>query len=627
MKKITLLSVLGILSGVICIFHIVYYNYGLFEEIPHIEALMWYIFKLKIFENLFLGKLIILFLAFLAGLGYSANQKINMIKLIGAIIITMISFLVSHVLFSPGWGYIVFTTLAFVLFYMGCGLLGGYLSIFSNIESTSISSNFMQCTKLIENENSINIPTRFKFHGREYKGWINVVNPFRASIVLGLPGSGKSFVFYNNYIEQMIKKQYTMFLYDRKYPDLTIIVYNMLLKYSCNYKISPKQYVINFDDPEKTHRANPLNPKYLDDIIDAYEAAYMVMINLNKTWIQKQGDFFVESAIVFFTAIIWYLKLHDSGKFCTLPHAIELLMQPYQAVFEMLKTKEEIRNYLTPFINAMEGGAQDQLQGQIASAQIPLTRLSSPTIYWAMSGDDFTLDINNPEEPKIVCIGNNPDRENIYAAALSLYNTRIFKIINKPGRQKCGVLIDELPTIYIRGLDGLIATARSNEVAIFVGAQDLSQLTRDYGEKEAEVIFNTIGNVFAGQVRGKTAKIMSEGFGKAYIEKQSVTHSENNSNSVNVSTQLEDIIPASVISSLSQGSFVGQVADNFDQKINEKFFHAELVMNQNFIREMKNYKNIPILATVDDSSTMKELVYQNYKQIKEDIKDIISPYL
>ena len=204
--------------------------------------------------------------------------------------------------------------------------------------------------------------------------------------------------------------------------------------------------------------------------------------------VQKQGDFFVESPIILFASIIWYLKIYQNGKYCTFPHAIEFLNRRYEDIFPILTSYPELENYLSPFMDAWLGGAAEQLMGQIASAKIPLSRMISPQLYWVMSDSEFTLDINNPEEPKILCVGNNPDRQNIYGAALGLYNSRIVKLINKKGMLKSSVIIDELPTIYFKGLDNLIATARSNKVAVCLGFQDFSQLVRDYGDKEAKVV-------------------------------------------------------------------------------------------------------------------------------------------
>ena len=182
--------------------------------------------------------------------------------------------------------------------------------------------------------------------------------------------------------------------------------------------------------------------------------------------ISKQGDFFVESPIILLASIIWYLKIYKNGKYCTFPHAIEFLNRKYADIFPILTSYPELENYLSPFMDAWESSAVEQLQGQIASAKIPLSRMISPALYWVMTADDFTLDINNPEEPKVLVVGNNPDRQGIYGAALGLYNSRIVKLINKKKRLKSAVIIDELPTIYMRGLDNLIATARSNKVAV-----------------------------------------------------------------------------------------------------------------------------------------------------------------
>lgn len=492
------------------------------------------------------------------------------------------------------------------------------------------NESFQQETKLMENEYSVNLPTKFYYKGKWNNGWINIVNPFRATIVLGTPGSGKSYAIINNYIKQQIEKGFSMYIYDFKFDDLTTIAYNHLLKHHDKYKVQPKFYVINFDDPRKSHRCNPLNPDFMTDISDAYEAAYTIMLNLNRSWIQKQGDFFVESPIILLAAIIWYLKIYENGKYCTFPHAIELLNKKYSDVFTILTSYPDLENYLSPFMDAWQSGAQDQLQGQIASAKIPLSRMISPQLYWVMTGDDFSLDINNPKEPKILCVGNNPDRQNIYSAALGLYNSRIVKLINKKGQLKSSVIIDELPTIYFRGLDNLIATARSNKVAVCLGFQDYSQLIRDYGDKEAKVIQNTVGNIFSGQVVGETAKSLSERFGKVLQKRQSLTINRNDK-STSISTQLDSLIPASKISTLTQGIFVGSVSDNFDERIEQKIFHAEIVVdNEKIASETKDYQKIPeILSFINElgEDGMKKDIEANYKQIKRDIVLIIESEL
>lgn len=489
------------------------------------------------------------------------------------------------------------------------------------------NESFMQETRLMENEYSVNLPTRFYYKKRWNNGFVNIVNIFRACMVIGTPGSGKSYAIVNSYIRQLIAKGFAIYIYDYKFDDLSTIAYNSLLKNMDKYEVKPRFYVINFDDPCRSHRCNPINPEFMTDISDAYEASYTIMLNLNRTWIEKQGDFFVESPIILLAAIIWYLKIYKNGIYCTFPHAVELLNKPYSDLFTILTSYPELENYLSPFMDAWKGNAQDQLQGQIASAKIPLTRMISPQLYWVMTGNDFSLDINNPKEPKLLCVGNNPDRQNIYSAALGLYNSRIVKLINKKKQLKCAVIIDELPTIYFRGLDNLIATARSNKVGVLLGFQDFSQLTRDYGEKESKVIQNTVGNIFSGQVVGETAKTLSERFGKVLQQRQSVSINRQDV-STSINTQLDSLIPASKIANLSQGTFVGAVADNFDERIEQKIFHAEIVVDYTKISaEEKAYQKIPVINDFKDrngNDIMMQQIQRNYDQIKADAQAIIN---
>ena len=489
------------------------------------------------------------------------------------------------------------------------------------------NESFMQETRLMENEYSVNLPTRFYYKKRWNNGFVNIVNIFRACMVIGTPGSGKSYAIVNSYIRQLIAKGFAIYIYDYKFDDLSTIAYNSLLKNMDKYEVKPRFYVINFDDPRRSHRCNPINPEFMTDISDAYEASYTIMLNLNRTWIEKQGDFFVESPIILIAAIIWYLKIYKNGIYCTFPHAVELLNKPYSDLFTILTSYPELENYLSPFMDAWKGNAQDQLQGQIASAKIPLTRMISPQLYWVMTGNDFSLDINNPKEPKLLCVGNNPDRQNIYSAALGLYNSRIVKLINKKKQLKCAVIIDELPTIYFRGLDNLIATARSNKVGVLLGFQDFSQLTRDYGEKESKVIQNTVGNIFSGQVVGETAKTLSERFGKVLQQRQSVSINRQDV-STSINTQLDSLIPASKIANLSQGTFVGAVADNFDERIEQKIFHAEIVVDHTKISaEEKAYQKIPVINDFKDrngNDIMMQQIQRNYDQIKADAQAIIN---
>ncbi|SFS52381.1 conjugal transfer protein MobC [Sphingobacterium wenxiniae] len=585
------------------------------------------------FEHTLYTKIFALVLLALSCLGTKGvkNEKITWGKIYTALAIGFVLFFLNTPLLKLSAGiattlYILTTGLGYIALLMAGVWMSRLLrnNLMDDVFNNE-NESFGQETRLMENEYSVNLPTKFYYKGKWNDGWINVVNPFRASIVLGTPGSGKSYAIVNNYIKQHIEKGFAMYIYDFKFDDLSTIAYNHLLKHSDKYKVKPKFYVINFDDPRRSHRCNPLNPVFMTDISDAYEAAYTIMLNLNRSWITKQGDFFVESPIILLASIIWFLKIYEDGKYCTFPHAIELLNKKYADVFTILTSYPELENYLSAFMDAWQGGAQDQLQGQIASAKIPLSRMISPQLYWVMTGDDFSLDINNPQEPKILCVGNNPDRQNIYSSALGLYNSRIVKLINKKGQLQSSIIIDELPTIYFRGLD-FISTARSNRISSLFGIQDYSQLTRDYGDKESKVIQNLVGNIFSGQVVGETAKTLSERFGKVLQKRQSITINRNDK-STSISTQLDTLIPASKISTLTQGMFVGSVSDNFDERIEQKIFHAEIVVdNEKVSAETKAYKKIPqILSFTDENGNdnMKQVIEANYRQVKADVVQIV----
>jgi type IV secretory pathway TraG/TraD family ATPase VirD4 len=345
----------------------------------------------------------------------------------------------------------------------------------------------------------------------------------------------------------------------------------------------------------------------MTDITDAAESARTILMGLNREWIKKQGDFFIESPINFLTAIIWYLKKYKQGEFCTLPHVIELMQVDYDSLFTALRTEKEIEVLINPFVNAYLNNVMEQLEGQIASAKIALARLSSPQLYYILSGNDFTLDINNPERPKIVCMGNNPQKIQIYGAVLSLYVNRLVKLVNKKGRQKCSLVFDEFPTIYLNNMDSLIATARSNKVAACLGVQDFSQLRKDYGKEQADVIMNITGNIISGQVSGDTAKQLSERFGKIMQDRESLSINRSDT-SISRSKQLDSAIPSSKISALSSGDFVGMVADDPDCKIELKTFHCSILNDHSSIKEEeKSYRDIPILRKLDTS-----IVQRNY---------------
>lgn len=479
------------------------------------------------------------------------------------------------------------------------------------------NESFPQEERLLTNEYSINLPARYRLKTNIRNSWINIINPFRGLLVVGSPGSGKSYFVIKEVIRQHIEKGFAMFVYDFKYPDLTLWTKECLRQNKKKYSVTPQFYVINFDDLSQSHRCNPLDPASMQDITDATESARTILLGLNREWIHKQGDFFVESPINFLTAVIWFLRKYEEGQFCTLPHVIELMQMPYEQLFPMLNREPEVEVLINPFISAYQNDAMEQLEGQVASAKIGMARLASPQLYWVLSGSEFTLDINNPQAPKIVCMGNNPEKQQIYGAVLSLYASRLVRQVNKRDKQKCSLVFDEFPTIYFNHIDTLIATARSNKVATTLGIQDFSQLKKDYGKDMADVVMNITGNIICGQVMGETAKQLSERFGKIMQDRESVSINRLDT-SISRSKQLEYAIPTSKIASLSSGEFVGMVADNPEEKIALKMFHAEI---KNC--DPNTWKDAPVEQVqryhqpIDPSQIMN-----NFHQVKLDIKNI-----
>ncbi|MFC3559521.1 conjugal transfer protein MobC [Pedobacter jamesrossensis] len=515
--------------------------------------------------------------------------------------------------------YIGLTAIGYLLILTGGVRLSRLISLglTKDVFNTE-NETFPQEERLLENEYSINLPARYALKKKTRNSWINFINPFRGLLVVGTPGAGKSYFVIRHVIDQHLKKGFSMFIYDFKFDDLTKIAYNKLLMYKDNFKVKPQFYLINFDDLSRTHRSNPLDPQSMEDITDATEASRTILLGLNRDWIKKQGEFFVESPINFLTAIIWYLRRYRDGRYCTLPHVIELMQADYEELFPLLKEEEEIKVLINPFISAYQNKATDQLEGQVASAKISLARLSSPQLYYVLSGNDFTLDINNPQAPKVVCMGNNPQKLQTYGAVLSLYISRVIKLANRKNQLKSSLIFDEFPTIFFNNIDSLIATARSNKVSTTLGIQDYSQLKKEYGREQAEVIMNIVGNIISGQVTGDTAKQLSERIGKIMQERNSVSINSADT-SVSKSTQLEYAVPASKISGLSSGSFVGMVADNPDKKIDLKIFHSEIQNDHAAIKaEEDQYQPIPAIANVSALD-----VEEIYKMIKADIADLI----
>ncbi|MCE7056248.1 YWFCY domain-containing protein [Algoriphagus sp. AGSA1] len=617
--------------GVLCL-HFYYYCYHSFDKwgLTHDigERLLLNIRNTGLFSAFHISKAFALGLLLISLIGAKGKKddKLKLTQVLWPLICGAIIYGTSHITFYLTFTeerlsiiYMTLTALGYSLILMGGSLLSRLLKNQQNQEVFNyLNETFPQEERYLDNEYSVNLPARYRLKSKIRNSWINIINPFRALLVAGTPGSGKSYFVIRHVITQHISKGFSMFVYDFKYDDLSRIAYNTLQKNFSAYSIKPEFYTINFDRLSHTHRCNPLEPDAMLDITDASEAARTIMLGLNREWIRKQGDFFVESPINFLTAIIWFLKKHRRGRYCTLPHVIELMQVEYEKLFTVLRTEPEIEVLINPFVSALVKKAFDQLEGQVASAKVTMARLSSPQLYFVLSESEFTLDLNNPDAPKIICMGNNPQKQQVYGAVLSLYISRIVKLVNKKGKLKSSLVFDEFPTIYFNGIDNLIATARSNMVATCLGVQDYSQLKKDYGREQAEVIMNTVGNFISGQVLGDTAKQLSERFGRIIQNRESISINSSET-SVSKSTQLDQAVPPSTISSLSSGEFVGMVADTPDQKIGLKAFHSEIINDHAALKkEEECYKAIPKVRDISS-----EEVEGNYRRIKLDVEEIV----
>jgi type IV secretory pathway TraG/TraD family ATPase VirD4 len=490
---------------------------------------------------------------------------------------------------------------------IGKSLFSGSKGMLSDIQSDpfgKLDRVFHQNLSKIENDYSVNISYRFTdIDLKEKNGWINFINIFRANTVLGIPGSGKTFAFFLPAIQQLIEKGFSMVIYDFKFSDLTEYAYHCLVTSSEKVlklnRTLPQFAIISLENTLYSERCNVFQPQQFRDFtVDAYGLAKAFMVALNPSWKNKEGDFFPESATNLVSATAWALKIYKNGRYCSLPHLIEFLSQDTESIVKMLINLKDtsLRNVIRPFEEAFRDGAMEQLQGQMGTVRIALSRLTSKKLYFMLTEDPnlpgFDLQVNSKTNPKILCLANSGQNQGVNNIILSLFVVQIFRFINKKGQSPCAIFLDEAVTLsYPKGtLDTLIATGRSNLVSVWLGFQDLAQMVRDMGKDTADAIFKMIGNTVAGTVRGATARSMMEMIGKMKILKRSTSVSAEGDISESYQEQFDYAVPESFISNLSQGNFCGTLSDNIDQKMNVKAFYGEV----NFQHPFKD-KEMPSL--------------------------------
>jgi hypothetical protein len=611
--------------------HVYICCYGAFHDwhltVPFVDKLLLKAQRFAVIANPYLFKAAVMGLLMLTLIGYKGKKdtKAQKSSIILLLVFGLLFYWGSMVLLIADIDakvvtgiYVVATALGYLLLLSGGARITRLIKVELDKDIfNELNETFPQWEEYRSNEYSVNLPAKYNLRGKVRNSWINILAPFRATMIIGSGGAGKSYFIIRHYITQMISKKFTLFLYDFKWPDLSIIAYNAFLKYKDTYEVPPTFWYVNFDDLSRTHRCNVIPPQTMDDIADAAESSRTLLLALNHDWQKKSGEFFVESPINFVTACIWFLRNYRGGKYCTLPHVIEFANLHYDDLFPILGTDVTLESLVNPFVSAYLNRAMEQLEGQVASAKIALARLVSPALYYVLSGNDFTLDINNEKDPKIVCVGNNPQRVKTYGAVLSLYLTRLSRLVAKKGKLPSSIIVDELPTVYWNGAPNLIGIARGYRCAVTLAVQDYSQLKRDYSKEEAEILVNICGNLFCGQTVGDTAKMVSDRIGKVVQPRDSVSINRQDT-SVSKSTQLEVAVPPSRIAQLSSGEFVGLMADTPSELIKLKAFHS-MIQNDHaaIAAEEAAYQEIPIVRNVTQDE-----VQAHFQRIKDDINEI-----
>ena len=499
-----------------------------------------------------------------------------------------------------------------------------------NIENES----FEQSKDKVETEFSVNIPMKFFYNRKWHNGWLNICNCFRGTFVIGTPGSGKSFSVINSFIRQHSAKGFAEVVYDFKFPELAKIAYynyqknKQLGKIPSNFKFN----VINFSDIEYSRRINPLKREYIEILADATETAEALYESLQKGDKGSGGnsDFFKTSAVNLLAASIYFWSRYENGKYSDLPHVLAFLNQEYDVLFKVLFSEPELKSLVSPFEAAYKSGAVDQLEGQMASLKVQLSRLATKESFWVFSGNDFNLKVSDKKDPSYLIIANNPKTQSMNSALNALIINRLTRLVNTKGNYPTSIIVDECPTLYFYQLATLLSTARSNKVSICLGLQELPQLEEQYGKATAKTITSIIGNTLSGQAKApETLDWLQKLFGKVKQVKEGVTIRRNET-TINMNEQMDFVIPASKISSLQAGTLVGQVALDFGQEDNfpTAMYHCKTNLDLKKIKkEEEAYKELPKVYNFGTADNREKLLQKNFKRIYDEVETVIEQYV
>lgn len=499
-----------------------------------------------------------------------------------------------------------------------------------NVEEESFDQN----QELIKSDTNINIPYLFRYKGKSNKGWINL-NPFRGTMVIGTPGSGKSFGVINPAIRQMIAKGFCLCIYDFKFPDLAqIAYYHYLLKKSkeSDYKYSFN--VINLNEVEKSRRVNPFHKKYIQTLAEAQEMAESMVSSLQKGGSSSGGGseaFFTQSAINFLASCIYFFAKLENGKYSDLPHILSFMNRSYQEIFDSLFKNEEIGSLLSPFKTAYDNKAFDQLEGQIGTLKIFLSRLATKESFWVFSGDEVELKITNRENPSILILASDPGTQDINSALYSAVLNRTLRLVNSKHNLPGGIIADEFPTIYIHKIDNVVATARSNRVAVLLGLQEIPQLRQFYKKEVADTISAIVGNILSGSARDKnTLEWLEKLFGK--IKQKSFSQSiSQQGTTTSINEKMDFMIPAGKIAALRTGEMVGMIAQGEENDTDEyktSAINGKINLDMKSIKqEEQNYVPMPVYYSFIDkagNNRKEEVLMTNFRKINKEIELIVN---
>ncbi|WP_083627363.1 type IV secretory system conjugative DNA transfer family protein [Mucilaginibacter polytrichastri] len=597
-----------------------------------------------IYQQLIFSKLTTLLLICLVSIGTLAKKKTDLDAkkhIVYPLALGLLLFFGSIVYMGRASPIALPYTSWFNLLYLICSFLGALLiSVSMDNISKMIKSglgkdkwnteaeSFMQPVKRIETPYSVNIPMLF-YHNRKVRnGWINICNVFRGTIVIGTPGSGKSFSIVNPFIRQLIAKEFAVCLYDFKFPDLGHIAYYHYLLAKQSGKMKGYAFhVLNLNEIEKSRRINPWRADYIRSLADAAETAEALVEALKKGDRSGGSDqFFTQSAINFLASCIYFLSKHADGQYSSLPHVLALLNRSYEEIFNALVSEPELKSLLSPFMTAFHAKAFDQLEGQVGTLKIFISRLATKETFWVFSGDDFNLKISGKDSPGILVLANDPNTQNINSACYSIVINRLTKLINTKGNLPSALIVDEVPTLFVHKVENLIATARSNKVAVLMGLQELPQFNQQYGKDTAATITSVIGNVLSGSVRNKeTLEWLERIFGKSKQLGEGLSI-DRNKTSTSLNEKLEVLIPAGKIASLSAGEMVGVIAADAQEKFTGQFetsaINCRINLNMKEIAiEEKGYKALPTYYDFDGKKDAK--LTQNFFRIGQEIQDIV----